>query len=232
MRNFFGASVLAAVVSLGAPAARGDLLTLTPAQDTSIFSDNDNSLGRGTSMYVGRTNGTPLRRALLEFDLSTVPVGAAVSAVTLKLHVNKAGPGPAEMVVLHRLLDDWGEGTSGVGVINGGMGSAPTVDSATWHHRFFSTVKWTTPGGDFDATPSASKSAHASGFYTFSDPQLTADVQGWLADPASNFGWMLIGNETTRGTAVRFDTREASAANRPALAITFTVPEPTGFLWL
>ena len=35
-----------------------------------------------------------------------------------------------------------------------------------------------------------------------------ADVQRWLDDPSSNFGWLLLGNESTNRTAKRFDGRQ------------------------
>jgi hypothetical protein len=65
---------------------------------------------------------------------------------------------------------------------------------------------------------------------------MVADVQSWLDDPASNFGWLLLGDETTSLTARRFDTREApNSALRPALEITFSgsaVPEPSTYSML
>jgi hypothetical protein len=225
-------AVYLGLLAAAAAQCRADTLSLTPSRDTSIFSENDNSEGKGTSLYVGRTNGNPLRRGLVDFDLSTVPAGATVTGVTLKLHLNKTGPGPGGTITLHRLLDDWGEGTSGTGSGSGGRGGAPTANSSTWNFTFYQTTRWTTAGGDFDSAASAGKAADAPGFYTFSDPQLTTDVQSWLADPTKNFGWILIGNESTRGSAVRFDSREASAANRPSLAITFSVPEPASVVSL
>lgn len=55
---------------------------------------------------------------------------------------------------------------------------------------------WTNPGGDFAPAPSATsavdhETTFANGIYTWSSPQLTQDVNAWLADSASNFGWLL-----------------------------------------
>ncbi|MGH7613747.1 MAG: hypothetical protein ACREMW_06870 [Gemmatimonadales bacterium] len=55
-----------------------------------------------------------------------------------------------------------------------------------------------------------------------STAQLVADVQGWLADPASNFGWILIGDESATATAKQFDSRESAASIRPELRVFFT----------
>ena len=59
---------------------------------------------------------------------------------------------------------------------------------------------------------------------------MVADVQSWLDNPASNFGWLVLGDETAIATAKRFDTRES--ASPPILTIEFRVapsprPRPT-----
>ena len=46
---------------------------------------------------------------------------------------------------------------------------------------------------------------------------MRADVQSWLDDPASNFGWLVLGDESEIPTAKRFDTRES--ASPPVLTI-------------
>ena len=52
---------------------------------------------------------------------------------------------------------------------------------------------------------------------------MVADVQAWLDNPASNFGWLVLGDETAIATAKRFDTRES--ASPPMLTIEF-IPGP------
>ena len=56
---------------------------------------------------------------------------------------------------------------------------------------------------------------------------MLADVQKWLDDPSSNFGWLLLGDETKSRTTKRFDSSEkpggrwwwwsTSRVRRPAL---------------
>jgi len=54
---------------------------------------------------------------------------------------------------------------------------------------------------------------------------MAAEVAAWLADPGSNFGWLLKGNESTARTTKRFDTREnADPSVRPRLTIVYTPP--------
>ena len=125
----------------------------------------------------------------------------------------------ARNVELHELLADWGEGTSHAPGEEGD-GAPATVNDATWRHRFFDTVFWTTEGGDFSATVSASQSVGSLGQYTWSSAQMIADVQSWLDNPGSNFGWLVLGDESTSVTTKRFDTRES--ASPPLLTIQYT----------
>jgi hypothetical protein len=61
------------------------------------------------------------------------------------------------------------------------------------------------------------------GTYTWaSTPQLVADVQAMVSNPASNFGWCVQGNEATLQSVKRFDSREAAAATRPQLTVVYT----------
>jgi len=56
------------------------------------------------------------------------------------------------------------------------------------------------------------------------------DVQGWLDNPGSNYGWIILGNETQISSAKRFNTHEyATASERPTLTIEHytPIPEPT-----
>ena len=60
---------------------------------------------------------------------------------------------------------------------------------------------------------------------------MIADVQAWLDSPGSNFGWIMIGDESTDTTARQFPSREfGNASFRPMLTIEFTggaAPTPT-----
>ena len=65
---------------------------------------------------------------------------------------------------------------------------------------------WTNAGGDFVAAANAATSVGGLGKYEWSSDQMNADVQAWLGDAATNFGWILIGNESKVKTANRFDS--------------------------
>jgi hypothetical protein len=222
-------SLTAAQQPTSAPAV---VTTLYPSQDSTLYEDAGGSLsnGAGPHFFAGRTGAGLIRRGLVAFDVAgAIPPGSVIISAALTLHMSRSTSGP-QPVALHRLLADWGEGTSSAAG-EGGMGGAATTGDATWLHTFFDSHFWTTPGGEFTPVASASISVAAEGSYTWaSTPQLQADAQAWLDDPANNFGWLLLGNETSPATTKRFNTRENSdPATRPQLTLVF---EPVAVVYL
>jgi hypothetical protein len=137
----------------------------------------------------------------------------------------KTVPQHTSSMALHRMMADWGEGAS-VPFGGEGGGAAPGVGDVTWIHTFFATATWTTPGGDYAATPSgATPVSQVNQLYKWnSTSTMVADVQGWLDTPAQNFGWVLIGAEapTDSITAKGFATRQTQSATAPKLIIHYT----------
>ncbi len=203
-------------------------VVLSASADNTIYQDfpsNSNAIGQ--HFFSGNNGGNSPRRALLKFNIaSAVPSGAIITAVTLTLNCN-ISRNIADNVLLYKLSTDWGEGTSNATASGGGGGAAATTNDATWPNNFFSTSNWTTPGGDYIATASAATSIAGTGFYSWASSNMIADVQNWLASPATNFGWILLCNETTFSTARRFASREnTTLANRPSLSITYSTVVP------
>jgi hypothetical protein len=201
---------------------------LNPSKDNTLFEDTagSRSNGAGQHIFVGNTNGGSIRRGVMAFDIAgNIPARATINSVTLTLHMSRTSASTPQNIGLHRLLADWGEGTSDASA-NEGSGVAATPGDATWIHRFFDTDTWAEPGGDFAPTASASTPGAGIGSYTWGPtPEITAEVQGWLDDPSSNFGWLLKGNEEENGTAKRFESKENEVPeSRPALVIEFTPP--------
>lgn len=212
---------------------------LSPIRDNTIFSESQNSGGLATSLFAGRNNNAGLRRGLLQFDVaSALPANAMITAAEVTMTMDSAAQTETEPrdIGLHRVLAAWGEGTSGGGGAGGGQGQAPTTGDATWSYRLYDTESWITPGGDFTASASGVASVGvALGPYAWSSTStLVDDVQAWLDDPASNFGWILIGDESRNGTVRRFYSQQAAdIAVRPSLMIDYQiVPEPASVLLL
>lgn len=215
-------------------AAHAEVIGLPAMRDNTLYEDptGSRSNGAGTAMFAGRNSQSSdsIRRAVLAFDIAgAIPAGSRIDRVTLTLSNAAANSDPAD-VRLHRLLSDWGEGASAAGDGGGGGGAPAAPGDATWVHTFYDDAFWSTPGGDFDSLFSTAESVSGAGTYTWpSTPRLVADVQAMLDSPASNFGWILIGDEAAPSTAKRFATREAvDPASRPLLTVDYTpVPEPS-----
>ncbi len=198
-------------------------VVLTPSKDNTLYESGNGELsnGKGVHVFAGATQSRTRRRALLAFDVaSQVPPGSRITRVTLTMRVSLTISG-AEPAALHRVAANWGEGTSNAGSSRDGGGASSTAGDATWVHTSFPNARWTSPGGDFDAASDATATvAITTG--TWESAAMTARVQQWLDQPASNFGWIVIGNESRSGSAKRFDSREVSTLTaRPAVTSEF-----------
>jgi len=227
----------AIAVLLAVAGCAGDGTTDPPdgANNVQVGADMDNTLfedslgllsnGAGQFLFAGVTNQPLTRRALIHFDVaaSQLPSGATVDSATLTLNMSRTIGGPTA-VRLHRVTAAWGEeGSDAPGAE--GPGTTALTGDATWLHTFLNASLWTTPGGDFAQSASASTTVQVAGSYSWSSTTMAADVQSWFDAPAGNFGWILVGDESSPITAKRFDSRENNVAgNRPVLTVYFTRP--------
>jgi len=214
---------------------------LRPTADTTLFesSPNDN-MGGWTHIAAGTTGSAGDRtrnRGLFRFDVAAaLPSQSKITSATLALRVVRVpgsvgGGGPVgSTFVLHRLMKPWGEGDK-----LGDRGFPADPGEATWNSRFAPESNgargssWNVPGAasgaDFSAVVSASRAVSGLGRYEFaSSSNLVADVQAWLDDPSSNFGWLLKTQsegiaKTARAFASREDTNQA-----PILTIEYSPP--------
>lgn len=212
---------------LAADVARAEVVSITPSKDNSLFENHpDASSGQGVTLFSGETNYDGSRRMLVAFDVAgQISEGSTINSVSLTMNVSRSGPfANMEDYTLHPLTADWGEAESDSGCC-GGMGAPAAEGDATWSHRFFGTTDtWETPGGDFVAIPSGVVAAGGTVVWS-STPAMVADVQSWLNDKDSNFGWIIIGDESVAGAARRFDSKEAeTASTRPTLTIDYSPP--------
>ena len=214
----------------GAPSlAIADIININPIKDNTLYeyvpAEGDLSNALGFHLFAGTTATGELRRGVLAFDIAgNIPAAARITSVSLSLNMSRTAFDTDRIVELHRLFANWGEGTSQASGEEG-TGAPATPNDATWRHRFFDTIFWAMQGGDFSAIVSASQSAGPVGFYTWNSTQMVSDVQSWLDNPGFNFGWLVLGDESTLGTAKRFDTRES--ASPPVLTIVYMRTAPT-----
>jgi hypothetical protein len=211
--------------------AQSVTLELGASMDNSMFSENSaESNGAGNNIFAGKIqNGTALRRALIKFEVSSIPANAIIESVRLELFVFRSARSTStpHNFSIHKVTNEWGEGASSG---NGGGAVAQTND-ATWGQRLYPNTNWSIAGGDFEVTESASQMVSYSNLNLEKDEwssiQMISDVTSWVANPSGNYGWVLIGDESTNGSAKGFVSKEMASPYdyaRPKLSITYSIP--------
>src|SRR5262249_1094783 len=156
-------------------------VNINPSKDNTLYEydpdDGDLSNALGVHFFAGETALSQARRGVLAFDIAhNIPPFAVITAASLSLNMSNTTTKRAYVMELHKVLANWGEGTSDA-TGEEGRGAPATPNDATWRHTFFDTLFWTTEGGDFSATVSASQSVGPLGHYVWSSAQMVADVQ-------------------------------------------------------
>jgi hypothetical protein len=229
-----------------------------PADPKSRFNSNGHgnffSAGRNYSKSL-------IRRGLIHFQLPSELAGAVVVPGTAQLTLKvvdmpwRDTTEESRDFWLVRLDRNWGEGASeaNAGVDGAGSGAAAMQHDATWLHTMYDPAihdprnpnpadpgYWPREGvlGNAPVDPAVYgdpagtvPAAPYLGPVAFGSPAMEADINAWLADPGSNFGWLVLGDErvddSTRSSNRGFASHE-NADHPPVLAFDYTiVPEPS-----
>jgi hypothetical protein len=207
-------------------------VALVASADATLVEHPDGSLanGSGPVVFAGRNNMATdgVRRALIRFDLGSLGPGkeplVAASAAVVLVNTTESNVEPREYR-LHRVLADWSEGPS---LGTGGGGAPSAAGDATWIHASYPDAFWMHSGGQFEGVPSARLVVAGPGTYRFEGEGLLRDLELWSRSPETNFGWILIGDETTRQNSRAFGSREnPDLALRPTLELTYRRRDPS-----
>lgn len=209
------------VLSFNRLPALADTVTLGSVADAEIRQFSGDNFGSSEIMNSGRVGdnvgaNSEHRRALVRFDLSTIPSTAIINSASLAITVTTAPPEDVRTdsnFNLRRTLQSWRE------------------NEVTWTNRLSPNVTWQTSGatGPTDIAGTVSSTVFITGAGNYSFPTsagLVSDVQGWVTNAASNFGWLIISeNQISLRTARQIGTRENSlAGNRPVLTVNYSLP--------
>lgn len=221
--------LFAALLPACATFAQTTTIQLAPSLDNTLYESATGALSNGAGQYlfVGKTAQGAVRRALIAFDvLAAIPPKSRIVDVELRLVSSRStasGPIPVE---LHRVVTQWGEGTS-IGSSGEGSGAPATAGDATWTHGVFPSLAWQNVGGDFVGAPSSVTSMPVLGAFTFTKTvELIADVQDWLDGRHANHGWLLKTDEVASNTSRRLDSGDNTEPTGvvPQLTVTFLPP--------
>jgi hypothetical protein len=190
-------------------------VSLTPSANVCITQKSP--LPPATDLPVGTTGpsgGTKSSRSLLKFDIAgNIPSNAIITSAALTVNVTQAPPAQNRVnsiFDLRAVLLSWSE------------------SDGSWTNRLVGTP-WSVLGGavgvDFSSLVSQTNFFTGAGAYTFiSNSNLIGDVQNWLHNPGTNFGWILI----SESQGVNFTERTLGSrqdfANTPTLLVQFTIP--------
>lgn len=192
--------------------------------DTFINSGSpDNNAGGNPWFDAGTDGQNSRRRGLIRFDLSAIPPGSTVTSATLNLTVIKV---PSTAAVdstfdLFRLTAGWNEGDK-----VGNAGLLATSGEATWNSSMHGTVGWSVPGARSNTAPSvsASRALAGAGSYAWTGPGLVSDIQAWVDNPGTNFGWLIMCEAESSLRSVRGFAARENGTNFPMLEIGYTPP--------
>jgi hypothetical protein len=141
--------------------------------------------------------------SLLRFDLSALSTTATVRSASLRVWV-PSDPSVG-MFELHRVLEAWTEGTG-----DGVAGVANAIDRMTG-------VAWSATFTDSTVLGTLSQPTAIMTAYDID--LLSATVGGWVADPATNFGFAIT-STTTDGLGLRSSSSSATS-QRPVLTVVY-----------
>ena len=169
-------------------------------------------------------------RAVVEFDISTIPPGATIELAELRMFLKKQ-PGATRNHNVYRLQDSWLEGSG-----DGKKKNSAAINGVTWIERQFGDNLWTGSGlwdwaaigGDYLGAPTAIVATPGAPGWMFWN--VIGDVGAWYSGSASNFGW-LIRDETENQKPKqdgKFSSREdGNPARSPSLVVTYLVASAT-----
>jgi hypothetical protein len=220
--------------------------TIYAAKDASIFDTQaggsaNSNYGAGGSqlLQVGYANVSGVyARTLVMFDLSAIPSNATIENVELQFTMGNSGVASSYSLNVHKLSQQWTEGATSFCTYNAACNTQGAVIAGggadvTWNETSYSGTNanpWTTTGGSFSSTVSATKAAvgnSPASTYSFISTELRDDVQSWVSNSAVNFGWILKTDFiSTSSSMTRFYSREGATesgntSTAPRLVITY-----------
>jgi len=202
----FGTFIDSHYVPLRAAGGQPITRTFQPSSADSYVDQFNPTTNYGSSTTLSvNTRASRNTRALVQFTIAAIPANS-VSSATMQLYLTTA-PAASRTHNAHLITQSW------------------TEAGVTWD-TYDGTNNWTTAGGDFSGTATASTTTGTTSGVTLSWT-VTSDVQAYVNGTATNYGW-LVKDQTESATPNRtsaYASKEyATPANRPLLSVTFTAP--------
>lgn len=184
----------------------------TAGKDVSLRQDQpDTNFGTVNIIGVGESNASTVwKRALIAFDLSSIPSNATIVSATLSLTVVTDSSSNARTMSAYRVKRNW------------------TETGATWN-KYDGTNDWQTAGAgganDIDVSAMGSGSVTASQAVgsvvtlTFT----AAEVQKFIDGTYTNYGWLLMVDTESSDLYDYASSDHSTATLRPVLTVVYSV---------
>lgn len=193
--------------------ALGTTTTFQPSSADAVIDAGAKTANDGNNSILQTypwTGSSYSKRSIIKFDLSSIS-GSTISSATLSLYVTSYYTSATRTLGVHKIQQsparNWGETT------------------VSWN-KYDGTNSWTTGGGDFAASATATASVGAKNVWA--NWTVTTDVQSFCDNGATNFGWVLKDEtEDDSQQHKQFASKEyGTASRRPKLVVTYEASLP------
>ncbi|MDH3314333.1 MAG: DNRLRE domain-containing protein [Gammaproteobacteria bacterium] len=195
------------------PTTANQIMGVNAADKDTTLTANKPTTNYGTShIFVSAASSVPERNGLLYFDVSSIPPGVKIISAQLELFPYYISS-PGGSVSVHRVKQDWVEGTRN----GGGIADGATWNTADGSQNWDDGSGGNAYGGNYDATAVASRAIvpPSSQWKSWSIETL---VSGWVNGVYPNQGLLLKGSGTL---SAEFADKGATAGDRPKLTVSY-----------
>jgi dienelactone hydrolase len=189
------------------------------AQDTTLSAWSPDSNYGINDLYIHHDGSFPTIKALLRFDLSSLPANSIVRFAVLSVNLRATSSAGSHMLTeMYEVNRPWDAST------------------ATWNRPRVG-ASWDIPGAE--GVPGDRAAAYVN-YRNMDSDRLPVRygfdaydlVRSWQVSPGSNYGVMLrsaplTSTTTTKNTSFVFDSAEGYILQRPKLTIVYTLEQPT-----
>ena len=191
---------------------------ISPTGDTYLNINATNNATAATLNLYTWPDARSANAIVMKFDLASIPAGSTVSSATLHLNLtgSDATADPTYTVTVHRIMNKNPVVSSATGYTYDGS-NAWTPNSCCYNNIPLAQADIGAPVDtkDVDKTPG------------FKEWDVTSLVQGWLSNPAANFG-LLVNSDPSKARD-RYRTFSSSddstPSRRPYLRVVYTPPD-------
>src|ERR1700758_4899917 len=119
-KTLLAITIAGALGGIIAGSAGATMISINPSKDNTLYdyvsAEGDLSNALGNHFFTGETAVGLRRRGVLAIDIAaSIPSGSTIIAVSLSMNMSMTGSSSPRTTELHKLLADWGEGTSQAG---------------------------------------------------------------------------------------------------------------------